>query len=186
MRDYYKILQIPSGSSLNDVKKAYRKLAHLYHPDVSSFHDARERFIEINEAYEYLLNKIELEENLNKWNQSESYETSQTIIDAWIAAEQARIREQARRYSQMKYSNFKKTEIYKTTIILNNTLNYFNLLLGLIVLFGSIYGSWSEIKRSPLYLNPSYIFSTLIICSIGIIMIGYSIVKIKGNFKRKK
>lgn len=186
MPDYYQILQIPDGSSINDVKKAYRKLAHIYHPDVSILSDAREKFIEINEAYEYLLNKIELEENLKKWNETDSYEASQSIIDAWIAAERARIRERARRHSQMKYSNFKKTEIYRTTEILNNTLVIFTLFLGISVFVGSVYGTWSEIRANPLQFNFGYLFSAFIIFAIGVLMTAYSLHKIMGSFWPKK
>ena len=50
-RDYYEILGIPRNASLDEIKAAFRKLARLYHPDVSKEADAEERFKEINEAY---------------------------------------------------------------------------------------------------------------------------------------
>src|SRR3989338_56468 len=51
-KDYYKILQIPRNASKDDIKKAYRRLAHQYHPDK---HDGSEdKFKEINEAYQVL------------------------------------------------------------------------------------------------------------------------------------
>jgi len=50
-KDYYKILGLERNATLDDVKKAYRKLAHKYHPDVSKLPDAEERFKEIAEAY---------------------------------------------------------------------------------------------------------------------------------------
>ncbi len=186
MADYYQILQIPKGASINDVKKAYRRLAHLYHPDVSKLENARDRFIEINEAYQYLSNKIELEEKFNKWDQTDLKDTSQTVIDAWIAAERARIREQARRHAQMKFNNFKKTEIYRTTERLTNTLYVFMLMLGLVVLFGSIFGTYTEVKKNPVLFNASYIFSGFMIFVIGVIMTSYSIFKIMLSFWPKK
>src|SRR3989338_10060090 len=51
MRDYYKILGITKSASEEDVKKAYRKLAHKFHPDKGG--DAG-RFKEISEAYQIL------------------------------------------------------------------------------------------------------------------------------------
>lgn len=53
-RDYYKVLDVPRSASADEVKKAYRRLARQYHPDVNKSADAEERFKEINEAYEVL------------------------------------------------------------------------------------------------------------------------------------
>jgi len=53
-KDYYAILGAARGASQDDIKKAYRKLARKYHPDVSKEKDAEERFKEINEAYQTL------------------------------------------------------------------------------------------------------------------------------------
>lgn len=50
-KDYYAILGVPRNADLDQIKKAYRKLAHSYHPDVSKAPDAEERFKEAAEAY---------------------------------------------------------------------------------------------------------------------------------------
>ncbi len=50
-KDYYEILGVPRSASLDDIKKAYRKLARTHHPDVSKAADAEARFKEIGEAY---------------------------------------------------------------------------------------------------------------------------------------
>lgn len=51
-KDYYDILGVPKGASVEDIKKAYRKLAHKYHPDKKGGN--AEKFKEINEAYQVL------------------------------------------------------------------------------------------------------------------------------------
>lgn len=52
MKDYYKILGVEKGAGKEDIKKAFRKLAHEYHPDKNKGNDAK--FKEINEAYTVL------------------------------------------------------------------------------------------------------------------------------------
>jgi curved DNA-binding protein len=56
-KDYYKILGVERGAAEEDVKKAYRKLARKYHPDVSKEQNAKEKFQEVSEAYETLRDK---------------------------------------------------------------------------------------------------------------------------------
>lgn len=53
-RDYYEVLGIEKGASKDEIKKAYRKLARKYHPDVNSEEDSAEKFKEAKEAYEVL------------------------------------------------------------------------------------------------------------------------------------
>ena len=53
-KDYYASLGLERGASDADIKKAYRKLAHKYHPDVSKEPGAEARFKEVAEAYQTL------------------------------------------------------------------------------------------------------------------------------------
>jgi molecular chaperone DnaJ len=53
-RDYYEVLGVGRNASIDEVKKAYRKLAFKYHPDRNSDNGAAERFKEIQSAYEVL------------------------------------------------------------------------------------------------------------------------------------
>ncbi|MEA2088820.1 MAG: molecular chaperone DnaJ [Patescibacteria group bacterium] len=55
MSDYYKILGVEKNASQDEIKKAFRKLAHKYHPDKK--HGDEKKFKEINEAYQTLSNE---------------------------------------------------------------------------------------------------------------------------------
>jgi len=52
--DYYKVMGVARDATQDDIKRAYRKLARKYHPDVSEAEDAEARFKEVGEAYEVL------------------------------------------------------------------------------------------------------------------------------------
>jgi curved DNA-binding protein len=53
-KDYYEILGVKRSSDAEEIKRAYRKLARKFHPDVSKEKNAEERFKEVQEAYEVL------------------------------------------------------------------------------------------------------------------------------------
>ena len=69
MTDYYSILGLQRGASIEEVKKAYKTLAKKYHPDVSKEADAEKKFKEIVEAYS-ILSDQQKKENYDKFGDS--------------------------------------------------------------------------------------------------------------------
>ena len=76
--DYYKILRVPKSASESAIKKAYRKLARKYHPDLNPNDKiAEKKFKEINEANEVLSNaenRKKYDQYGEHWQHSEEYE----------------------------------------------------------------------------------------------------------------
>jgi DnaJ-class molecular chaperone len=56
-KDYHKVLEVKKDATQEEIRKAYRKLALIYHPDKNNDAKAEEKFKEINEAYAVLSGK---------------------------------------------------------------------------------------------------------------------------------
>ena len=53
-KDYYEVLGVPRDADQDTIRRAYRRLARQYHPDLNSDADAEDRFKDLGEAYEAL------------------------------------------------------------------------------------------------------------------------------------
>lgn len=79
--DYYKVLGLDKSASQDDIKKAYRKLARKYHPDLNpGDKEAEKKFKELNEANEVLSNaenRAKYDKYGEHWKHGEEYEKAQ-------------------------------------------------------------------------------------------------------------
>lgn len=84
LKDYYSILELPSSASMDEIKKAYRRLAHQYHPDKNA-NDlyAAAQFAEIKEAYETLTNPTRKDHYLQQrwYARSMGKRSSQMVVN---------------------------------------------------------------------------------------------------------
>jgi curved DNA-binding protein CbpA len=112
MTDYYSILGIPKGSKIEEIKKAYRRKAKEFHPDRNKSANAKEKFIEISEAYEVLVNgkpsnkksPISPKSAYDKYKNVYSAPSDPHEYQEWLKA----VRERAWRESGMTYEEYKK------------------------------------------------------------------------------
>lgn len=129
LEQYYKILGIQPTDDENAVKKAFRKLALIYHPDVNKNPEASEQFHLICEAYEILISKIKAETRV--------YADEETAEDDLISYEEIikEAREKAAERARMKYEKIKaEKEFFQnndTFVILRYIGNYLALPLGI-------------------------------------------------------
>ena len=95
------VLGLTEGASIKEIKSAYRKLALKYHPDRNSDPEAQQHFIEISEAYEYLINggATTVEKDIDE--------------QEWDDFRRSDARERAYTSSRMPYEEFIRTEYYK-------------------------------------------------------------------------
>ncbi|HEX2395259.1 MAG TPA: DnaJ domain-containing protein [Bacteroidales bacterium] len=138
MRDYYKILEVPEGASLDEIKQSYRRLAKQYHPDVNKSQDAHQKFCEISEAYEFLTNHWP--RYSSKYASSQGYEQkyrehqNSDVYEQFIREAQERARKQARmRYEKFRrqHEAFQESGLNDIALLITIVMRAFSLILFL-------------------------------------------------------
>ena len=75
MQDPYRILGVSRDASEDEIKRAYRKMAKKYHPDINKEPGAEEKFIEIQNAYQQILDYKKHGGSQDFWNQNSFYQS---------------------------------------------------------------------------------------------------------------
>ncbi len=136
-RKAYELLELSPDASLEQVKKAYRKLALRYHPDLNSHPQAQEKFILIKKAYDIILtaDRTFNQEPAVKSSIRKSRDRDKVKISREEAISQAR--EKFRRYEEIKlqhdakqFAKFKRTIYYPWTM----GMSYFSLVFIILML----------------------------------------------------
>ena len=182
INDYYEILGIQSNASIDDIKKAYRKKARLYHPDINPDPDAKDHFISITEAYEFLI------ENYQKIKTDD--QLYQQAMDDWRKYRQDRSRKRASVYARSSYETFKSTKFYKTTRIFDGTSIIFSFIVSIMVLVYTVYGYFFRLKHPIPGLEKPSVFAFIMLLLLGMIFFVVSFIYLRAyqetSKKRKK
>ena len=88
LTDYYATLGLPHSTTQEAIKRAYRKLARKYHPDVSHEADAEERFKAVTEAHEALIDPERRAAYDAQWQQQQAQQASASAEQAFRRAGQ--------------------------------------------------------------------------------------------------
>ena len=157
INDYYKILQLATSANIADIKKSYRRLVKLHHPDVSNSENAHEDFILINEAYRALINY--------KLGKSNSQSKSNTVsYDDWVKYRREKARREAAMHAKIRYEEFKKSKIYKSAQVIYQILSYFYMLIGALIIIipiSSLIFNEMDAKNKPTIITATLTLSIL-------------------------
>lgn len=176
--DYYRILEISADSSSEDIKKAYRKKAHLYHPDINPSPDAKDLFISITEAYEFL---IEYNEKIKSGD-----EEYRKAMEDWRKYRQYRSRNKATAYSRTSYVTFKNTKFYKSTRIFDRTTIIFSFVISIMVLIFSVTGYIDRLKHPFPETEVPAVVSFIMVLLVGMAFFVVSFIYLKAYIETSK
>jgi len=170
--EYYKILDLPSDSSVEEIKKAYRKKARLFHPDINHSPDAKDQFICVTEAYEFLLayhEKIKSDEQ--EFNEA---------MEEWRKYRQHRSRKRANAYARTPYKTFKNTKFYRTTRIFDGTTILFSFAISIMVLIYTVYGYIFRLRHPAPGLEKPSVFTFVMLLLLGMTFFVISFIYLKA------
>ncbi|NEN23668.1 J domain-containing protein [Cryomorpha ignava] len=141
---YYRILELPTDSTDVDIKAAYRRLAKLYHPDKSGNQTSRHKFIDVNEAYEVLMNRDAYVRDavIRYQKRKEAREILQRKYGRDYAAG---ARERAMGNADLRFREFEKSPIYRTALVINSAANYVFVGIGVVMILSPFVGYYREV-----------------------------------------
>jgi hypothetical protein len=109
--NFYQILEINQSASEDEVKRAFRRLARLYHPDINSDPEAPDRFRLVYMAYDILHDrkKRQLYDELQVLKEAEERFNHEADVRAW----QRHAARSANTYAEMSYEEFNESFLSK-------------------------------------------------------------------------
>jgi hypothetical protein len=176
--DYYRILGLEEGCSLDEIKRAYRIKARLYHPDLNSNPAAPGIFISATEAYEYLLRHLQHEKGSD--NNKNDYHRQ------WDAVRRQQARARAEYYSKIRFEEFSRSKTYSTTRIFDGTAIIYALIISILIIFFDIYSYSKKLAMATTEEEePSFIFMIMILV-VGLAFFAFSYLNLLSFISKSK
>lgn len=168
--DYYQILGVPENAGINEIKDAFRRRAKEYHPDINKSEGAHEKFIDISEAYSYLMDL-----HNNPPVNTAGAVTRDEYYRQWNAKERQKARQQAEYNARMRFEQFRRSSVYKTTNMLSHMLDYLLLFLGVFIIIAAALGLYTQglyiEEDGEQILNARGIVANIVVTVVGILFI---------------
>jgi hypothetical protein len=178
LADHYEILGLHVNSSVEEIKKAYRKKARIYHPDINPSPNAKDLFISITEAYEFLLaNHEKIKSDDQAYTQA---------MENWRKYRQDRSRKRATAYARTSYGTFKNSRFYKTTRIFDGTTIIFSFVISIMVLIYTVYGYTYRLRHPVPGLEKPSVFVFIMLLLLGMIFFVVSFIYLKAYQETSK
>ncbi len=137
---YLNVLGLEGNPSAEEIKRAFRDRAKMFHPDVSKEPNAQEKFVLITEAYEYLMDY-----------QSGKIKSRQVFSEEqWAEQQKQQARARAAENARMKYEAFIKSDYYKSATSIADALDFFIIAITAFVLLLISYMAYRENGSSGL------------------------------------
>jgi len=181
----YTILGLEKGATIDEIKKAYRHFARQYHPDVCNDPDAKDKFIQVNEAYELLIKHTQ---NINKgiFTPENDFYTNDSVNSAyieWLKYVQNKARARAARNAKLKFEQFKESYIYKSAKAASWVFDIIYLICGVFILIAPyIFASFKNISPTQKVMTILAVVGTELFGSLFIFFIVKSRIEIiKGS-----
>ncbi len=184
INDYYRVLGLSPEASVEEIKKAYRKKARQYHPDINHDDDAKELFIIITEAYDFLISYHEKIQS-----DADAYHKA---MEEWRKYRQYRSRKRATAYARAPYSTFRNTNFYKTTRIFDGTTIIYGFVISVMVIVYTIIGYFYRLNHPIPGLEKPSVFAFIMLLVLGIVFFIVSVTYLRNYIaesrkrKRKK
>lgn len=175
--DYFKILDLHTDASIADIKRAYRIKARMYHPDLNHSPEARDKFIEVTEAYEFLMANSD-----TMRNDEEAYARAR---EEWRKYRQHRSGQQANAHARASYVRFRNSKLYKTSRVFDLTRIIFGLTISVLIIIYTILGFIVKVKYpEDGYGNPVIVFILMIL--LGLIFLSTSLIYLKAYLEESR
>ena len=181
---YYQVLGLDPGCSMTDIKRAYRVKAKLYHPDLNRSADAQEKFIEVNEAYEFFLardyraRQAQVEEKM-------STAEMQEMFNEWMRRERMRARARAARAAKKKFEEFRNSPLYRTSNLLSIGADYFVIFIGTLIILVPVFGVYYRTQADG-FINPNGVFAAVMLIIVGTVIIVFSAKDIRNRREKNQ
>ena len=175
--NYLKILGLERGASLNQIKTAFRRKARLYHPDLNKNKNASDIFIAVNEAYEYLSEQEKAGKNRSA--------RKEEIIDAWKDYRREQAKKRAYVNSRVRYREFTKSRVYRTSMILNKAQIIASLSVSIFITSMAIFGYIQGLKMVDKGYDPPRVIDFILLLLIGCVFFTVSLAHLLAYNKNK-
>ncbi len=175
---YYKVLGLNSGASEEDIKKAYRRCARKYHPDLNKNESATGMFILVTEAYQFLM--------AHKKSMSTAGKKSEDFNAEWEQYRKEQARRMAYSHARTRYSNFTNSDLYKSTRVLDKTQLFIAIAFSLFIIIMAVYEYIVRLRMVDEGFEKPTLAGFLFLLSIGLLFLSSSLIFLYYNHIKRK